>query len=223
LIHYHGTPITPIKALETMVGEHFCVSYARPDDLKRCLKIGQSVMLDNGAFSAKTRGLEFDAQGFYKWVDPLLGHPHWAVVPDVIDGSVEQQKEMVKTWPFRKEFGIPVWHLGLPIEYLLDLCNDWGRVCLGSAGEYWQLGTPKWHGRMNEALNALTHTYGKLPWLHGLRMLGQTEYPLASADSTHLAQNHSKKDYCAGCFAKRINANNPKTNWEQLPLQEVLC
>jgi hypothetical protein len=33
MIHYHGTPITPIKAIETMGGKHFCVSYARPDDL----------------------------------------------------------------------------------------------------------------------------------------------------------------------------------------------
>ena len=35
MIHYHGTPISPIKAIETMGGKHFCVSYARPDDLKR--------------------------------------------------------------------------------------------------------------------------------------------------------------------------------------------
>ena len=53
-------------------------------------------MLDNGAFSTKTRGLEFNLTGFYEWVEPLLAHPHWAVVPDVIDGTVEQQKEMVK-------------------------------------------------------------------------------------------------------------------------------
>ena len=91
MIHYHGTPISPIKAIQTMAGKNFCISYARPDDLQRCLQIGQSLMLDNGAFSAKTRGLEFNLTGFYKWVEPLLAPPHWAVVPDVIDGTVEQQ------------------------------------------------------------------------------------------------------------------------------------
>ena len=108
MIHYHGTPISPMKAIETMGGKHFCVSYARPDDLKRCLRIGQSLMLDNGAFSAKTRGLPFDRDGFYAWVEPLLVHPHWGVVPDVIDGSEDEQRQMVKSWPFRKEMGIPV-------------------------------------------------------------------------------------------------------------------
>lgn len=223
MIHYHGTPISPIKAIQTMAGKNFCISYARPDDLQRCLQIGQSLMLDNGAFSTKTRGLEFNLIGFYKWVEPLLAHPHWAVVPDVIDGTVEQQKEMVKTWCFRKEFGIPVWHLGLPISYLLELCDQWGRVCFGSAGEYWQIGTTKWCGRMDEAFNALVKTYGRqIPWVHGMRMLGQTGYPLASADSTNVALHHAEHIECAGCMAKRIDAKNPPTLWQEKPLQENL-
>jgi hypothetical protein len=180
-------------------------------------------MLDNGAFSAKTRGLPFDINGFYEWVEPLLAHPHWAVVPDVIDGTVEQQKEMVKTWPFRKEFGIPVWHLGMPISYLLELSDIWGRVCFGSSGEYWQIGTPKWSGKMDEAFNVLTKTFGKLPWIHGLRMLGLSAgpWPLASADSTNVALHHAEGVICAGCMAKRIDSINPPSLWEQKPLQET--
>ncbi len=131
MIHYHGTPITPNKSLEALKGEHFCVSFFRPDNLKNCLRIGQSVMLDNGAFSAKTLRVPFNRDGFYEWLEPILGHPHWAVVPDVIDGSVEQQREMVKSWPFGKQFGIPVWHLGLSLDYLLELVDEWGKVCLG--------------------------------------------------------------------------------------------
>lgn len=222
MIHYHGTPITPLIALDSMVGQHFCVSYFRPDSLRKCLQIGQSIMFDNGAFSCKTRGVPFDLDGFYEWVDPLLGHPHWAVVPDVIDGTVEQQKEMVKTWPFPKSLGIPVWHLGLPIDYLLELADQWGKVCFGSAGEYWQVGSPKWSARMDEAFNALDRTFNRLPWVHGLRMLGQTEYPLASADSTNVAVNHSGNAFCAGCMAKRVNANNPAGKWVQRLEQEVL-
>ena len=226
MIHYHGTPISPIKAIETMGGKHFCVSYARPDDLKRCLSIGQSLMLDNGAFSAKTRGLQFDRNGFYEWVEPLLAHPHWAVVPDVIDGREDEQREMVKSWPFRKEMGIPVWHLGLPISYLIELCDAWGRVCFGSAGEFWQIGTSKWCHRMDEAFNALVKTYGRqIPWVHGMRMLGQSSgpWPLASADSTNVALHHAEHLECAGCMAKRIDSVNPPSTWNKQPLQEVLC
>ena len=215
-----------MKAIETMGGKHFCVSYARPDDLKRCLRIGQSLMLDNGAFSAKTRGLPFNRDGFYEWVEPLLAHPHWAVVPDVIDGSEEEQRQMVKSWPFRKEMGIPVWHLGLPISYLIELCDVWGRVCFGSAGEFWQIGTTKWCHRMDEAFNALVNTYGRqIPWVHGMRMLGQSSgpWPLASADSTNVALHHAEHLECAGCMAKRIDSTNPLANWKIQPLQEVLC
>ena len=226
MIHYHGTPISPMKAIETMGGKHFCVSYARPDDLKRCLKIGQSLMLDNGAFSAKTRGLPFDRDGFYAWLEPLLAHPHWAVVPDVIDGTENEQRKMVKSWPFRKEMGIPVWHLGLSISYLIELCDAWGRVCFGSAGEFWQIGTTKWCHRMDEAFNALVNAYGRqIPWVHGMRMLGQSSgpWPLASADSTNVALHHAEHLECAGCMAKRIDSTNPPTNWKIQPLQEVLC
>lgn len=225
MIHYHGTPITPKHALESMAGQHFCISYFRPDNLKTCLRIGQSLMFDNGAFSCKTRGIPFDLNGFYEWVDPLLAHPHWAVVPDVIDGSVEQQKEMVKTWPFPKTYGIPVWHLGLPIKYLLFLCDEWGRVCIGSSGEYWQVGSSKWAARMDETFNALHHAYGqRLPWTHGLRMLGQglEQWPLSSADSTNVALNHGRQIECAGCMAKRINSENPPTLWKPRPLQETI-
>ena len=225
MIHYHGTPITPKLALESMAGQHFCVSFARPDSLKTCLRIGQSLMLDNGAFSAKTRGAAFDLHGFYAWIDPLLAHPHWGVVPDVIDGSVKQQREMVKTWPFPRALGMPVWHLGLPIDYLLELVDDWGRVALGSSGQYWQVGSPAWAGRMDEAFNALARAHARLPWTHGMRMLGQgtEQWPLSSADSTNVALHHAEQRVCAGCMAKRINAQNPPTAWEPRATQELLC
>jgi hypothetical protein len=226
MIHYHGTPITPRAQLERMAGRLFCVSYASQQDLATCKRIGQGVMLDNGAFSAKTRGLPFDRDGFYEWVEPHLAHPHWAVVPDVIDGTVEQQREMVASWPFRQSLGIPVWHLGLPIEYLLEVAEDWGRVCCGSAGQYWQIGTPAWCSRMDEAFNAMVRVFGaQIPWVHGLRMLGQAEgpWPLASADSTNVGRNFKDGVICAECMAQRIDSINPPTLWAPLPIQEALC
>lgn len=206
-----------------MAGQNFCISFARPDNLKRCLQIGQSLMFDNGAFSSFTRGAPFDPNAFYEWLEPIIGHPHWAVVPDVIDGTLEQQKEMVKTWPYPKNFGIPVWHLAMPIDYLLELSDDWGRVCLGSSGEFWQVGSVKWERRMDEAFNALSKRK-YLPWTHGLRMLsmGLERWPLSSADSTNVAVNHSGQNSCAGCMAKRINAQNTSNRWKKTSTQESL-
>ena len=38
-----------------LAGKNFCVSFAKPQDVKTCHAIGQSVMLDNGAFSVWKR------------------------------------------------------------------------------------------------------------------------------------------------------------------------
>lgn len=223
-MHYHGTPISPREQLLRMAGRNFCVSKARPDDLKPCLLIAQSIMFDNGAFSAKTRGEELDEPALYAWLEPMLAPPHWAVVPDVIDGSVEQQRELALRWPFRRDLGAPVWHLGLPIDYLLELCEAWPRVCLGSAGEFWEIGTPRWCARMDEAFNALVRRHRVLPWIHGLRMLGQTDggWPLASADSTNVGQNFKRDGGCAECKAAKLDAQQPAPSWSPRMVQGPL-
>lgn len=215
LLHYHGTPLTPRAELLTMAGEHFCVSYWTPQDIDTCIRIGQSVMLDNGAFSAFTRGVPFDAVGFARWVEQYLGHPHWAVIPDVIDGTVEQQRGMRTEWPHPKELSAPVWHLGLPIDYLLELVDEYPRVCFGSTAQYWQIKSPAWCARMDEAFNALASRRRWLPWIHGLRMLdlGGSEYPLASADSVNVARNFKDSGTPPKLMAKRIDARNTPARW----------
>lgn len=70
MIHYHGTPLTPRSELYKLAGKHFCVSYAHPGDADVCAMIGQSVMFDNGAFSAFTKDRAFDAPGYYRWLEP---------------------------------------------------------------------------------------------------------------------------------------------------------
>jgi hypothetical protein len=87
-IHYHGTPITPNRVMLEMAGAHFCVSHAAPAQVKLCHEIGQSVMLDNGAFSVWKRGHEPDWSAYYEWCDRWLDYPTtWAVIPDVIVGD----------------------------------------------------------------------------------------------------------------------------------------
>src|SRR4051812_1426910 len=97
VIHFHGTPFSPRSALMQLAGKHFCVPFSDGRDADTCVKIGQSCMFDNGAFSAFTRGAPLDVCAYYKWLEPRLAHPHWAVVPDIIDGEVEEQRAQIAT------------------------------------------------------------------------------------------------------------------------------
>lgn len=228
VIHYHGTPITPKAQLLRMGGRHFCVPYPRPDSLQICLQIGQSLMFDNGAFSIWRRGGAMDQNAYYRWLDPILTPPHWAVIPDVIDGPLEEQQRMRATWP-RETFGYqncaPVWHLHLPLAELLWLTEAYPRVCIGSSGQYRDPGTPAWCGRMDQIFNTLAKRGGPMPWIHGLRMLGQHDggWPLASADSTNVAQNFKRDTGCAECKASTIDARQPVAHWTPRPEQMELC
>lgn len=214
-IHYHGLPLTPEVMLLDLAGRHVCISYAtqRPRQVEICLRRMQGIMFDNGAFSAYQAGVPFDVPGFYKWVDQLLGHPHWAVIPDVIDGTVEQQRGLVRSWPFPRELGAPVWHLAAPIDYLLELADSWPRICLGSSGAYWQVGSPAWCKRMDEATEALFKRRTRAPWLHGLRMMAQAgkRWPVASVDSVNVALNYKDREEMPGFMAQRIDSVNNAT------------
>lgn len=224
-ISFHGTPITPAAQLARLQGEHFCVSFYRPDNADVCETIGASVLWDNGAFSAYTKGITVDERALFDWLEPRLYHPHRAVVLDVIGGPVEQQRQAVKRWPFPRDLSWPVWHLDKPLDYLSELCDGgWSGVCLGSAGEYWQIGSVAWERRMDQLFAHLARR-GRMPWLHGLRMLGQVRsWPLASADSTNLAQNYARDTGCAHCKAiqiKRSQHGRPKPKPVTIDMFEV--
>lgn len=213
-IHYHGTPLTPRIDLMKMAGKHFCVSFANPGDAEWCLQHGQSVMWDNGRFTAFTQGKPVDDAKLYAWLESRLGHPHWAVVPDVIDGTVEQQRDLVKQWPFPKHLGAPVWHMGLDFDYLIDLADVWPRICFGSSGAYWQVGSPAWERRADEAFNHLERR-GLRPWVHmlrGLAMCGD-RWPFASADSVNVARNFKDTPICPERMARRIDAVQCPVRW----------
>lgn len=224
MIHYHGTPISPRSKLLEMQGRHFCVSFAHPWDLETCLQIGQSLMMDNGAFTAYTKGKPMNKSGFYAWCEEYLAHPNWAVIPDVIGGSVEEQRSYMKDWPFPKDLSAAVWHLNLPLDWLLELSDTYGRVCLGSCGEFWQIGTRKWEQRMEQIFELLTKTRRHLPWIHGMRMLGQSngKWPLASADSSNIARHHAELNLSPEVMANRIDAVQPERKWKPSPQIDLL-
>lgn len=223
MIHYHGTPLTPRRELLKMAGKHFCVSFAHPNDADWCLRNGQSVMWDNGAFSAYTKGKPIDPMKFADWVEPKLGHPHWAVVPDVIGGDVEDQRAASKDWPHPKELSAPVWHLNLPIDWLIELADNWPKICFGSSGAYWQVGSESWARRCDEAFNALERR-GLRPWVHMLRGLALSGdvWPFASADSVNVARNYKDTNACPERMARRIDSVQCPVKWEIRPSQSEM-
>ena len=221
MLHYHGTPITPRSELMKMAGRSFCVSFAHPADAEWCSAHGQSVMFDNGAFSLFTKGKQPDWTKFYAWVEPRIGGAHWAVVPDVIGGTVKQNAKLIKQWPLRKDCAAVVWHLDEGIEHLLRLSDmGFGKVCFGSSGAYWQVGSDAWERRVDEAFNALSKN-GPIPWVHmmrGLSMAG-SRWPFASADSVNVGRNFKDQKICPDAMARRIDAVQCPVKWEIRPEQ----
>lgn len=220
-IHYHGTPLTPRSELEKMAGKHFCVSFAHPSDADWCAAHGQSVMWDNGAFSLHTKGKAVDWSRFYEWVGPRLGHPHWAVIPDVIDGDVDDNLALIRQWPHPRELSAVVWHMAEPIDHLLSLSEmGFAKLCFGSSGAYWQVGSDRWARRCDEAFNALERR-GLRPWVHMLRGLALCgdHWPFASADSVNVARNFKNTSACPEHMARRIDAIQCPHRWSMRPEQ----
>lgn len=221
MIHYHGTPLTPRSEMLKMAGKHFCVSFANPADADWCLANGQSVMLDNGAFTAYKRGGELNMTAYAAWLEPRLGHPHWAVIPDQIGGDEDTQRAMITAWGREPSWLFaPVWHMGLSIDWLLELTDKWPRVCFGSSGDVWQVGSAAWERKADTAFNALAQR-GNLPWVHMLRGLAMSgdKWPFASADSVNVARNFKDTGTCPERMARRIDAVQCPISWARRPEQ----
>lgn len=215
-IAYHGTPITPNAVLLSLAGKHFCVSHMRPDQVETCHRIGQSVMLDNGAFSKWKSGKAVDWPAYYEWCDRWLDYPTtWAVIPDEIEAGSQEQDALIREWPHGQR-GAPVWHLDEPIERALRLADEWPRVCFGANGEFAAIPSEAFQARMDEVWNELGKRHQRMPWVHMLRgmQLLTWRWPFASVDSTDVAQNHHLPHRDARKMADRWDAAQCPPTWE---------
>lgn len=202
MIHYHGTPCGgPRQDVQRFLsGRHALIPFPRPEDLGTAAEVCQSMMFDNGAFTAWKSGKPVaDWNPYYEWVGDWMQHPafDWAIIPDVIDGTEEDNDALVAEWP-HEQYGAPVWHLHESLERLVRLASEWRVVCLGSSGDYSEPGSESWKERIAEAMDAVCDPMG-MPFckLHGLRMLDPaifTMLPLSSADSTNAVRNSCNYD-----------------------------
>jgi hypothetical protein len=224
LIHYHGTPISPVEALYQLTGKHFCVSHAAPQDIARVHQIGQSVMLDNGAFSAWKVGHVPSWPAYYAWCERWLASPStWAVIPDQIEAGAQMQDALLREWPHGHK-GAPVWHMDEPIDRLLRLVDEWPRVCMGSTDQYAVILSPAWERRMDAAWNRIAAGRRFLPVVHMLRgmQLSGRRWPFASVDSTDVGRNHNRAQNTPRGMADRWDAIQPPMAWHHRVEQEDL-
>jgi hypothetical protein len=193
--HYHGTPITPDEvAIRVLRGRHAFISFADSRSLGIVQEFCQSFARDNGAFTMWRQGITVDWQDYFKWVDGIKNWPafDWAVIPDVIEGSEDENDQLIDDWPFPGQ-GVPVWHFHESLDRLRRLSTGFQRVALGSSGAFDKPNTTQWWMRMNQAMSAVCDDQGyPITKLHGLRMLNPEIFryvPLSSADSTNVVQN----------------------------------
>ena len=181
--------------VRSFAGKHAMVSFAHPEQIELAAEICQSVVLDNGAFSAWKAGQPFDFEGYHDWAAKWVLHPavDWCVIPDVIDGSEAQNDALLRDWKLPVAVSVPVYHMHESLERLERLAAEYPRVALGSSGEFAMVGTEEWWLRIADMMDVVCDSEGRpRVKLHGLRMLDPgvfSKLPLASADSTNVARN----------------------------------
>lgn len=240
MIHYHGLPITPDTVAEVVLrAGHAFVSFAHPGQLGLAVAACQSFAIDNGAFSAwKAQRPIADWAEYYAFAASAKRQPacDFAVIPDTITGSEADNDALVDEWPLPRWFGAPVWHLHESFARLERLAMDWPRVCLGSSGQFAQIGTEGWWRRMHQAMRVVCDDDGRpVCRLHGLRMLDPavfSRFPFASADSTNIGRNIGldvkwrgpyappTKESRAQLMRARIESVNAPATYDFMPHQE---
>lgn len=205
MIHYHGTPMGGKRedVSRFLRKRHALISFFRTEDLGTAAMVCQSFCIDNGAFSAWRQGHTVrNWLTYYAFLEGIYRHPgfDFAIVPDVIDGSEEENDALLAEWPSYIE-GAPVWHMHESLGRLERLARGWTRICIGSSGEFSRVGSWRWWERMNQAMEVVTTDGYPICKLHGLRMLDVRVFsrlPLSSADSTNAARNGARKAKQAG-------------------------
>jgi hypothetical protein len=174
---------------------HGMVSFEHPEQIEIAAEVCQSVVLDNGAFSAWKQKKPHDFEGYAVWAATWLRHPavEWCVIPDVIDGDEDANNALLADWPLARSVSVPVYHMHESLHRLAYIASQFPRVALGSSGQYADPGSADWWVRIAEMMAVICDEDGMpITKLHGLRMLDPVIFshlPLSSADSCNVARN----------------------------------
>lgn len=208
MIHYHGTPISGslVSSTRLLASRFAMVSFARPDQLSLVLEVCKGFALDSGAFSFWKRGEPIDWDLYRSFVFEHYQHPgyQFSLIPDVIGGSDEENDELLKQYPLPG--GVPVFHQNESLARLKRLVEYYPTVALASTETH--IPSYSFDSWMIDCMRVICDEKGKPRCkIHGLRMLNPkifTGYPLASADSTNVAQNCNNLTQWSGPY-KPVN------------------
>ncbi len=218
MVHYHGCRLSGdrLTTIRAMRSKHAFVSYADSADIGII-----------AAFSAWKSGKPFDIAGYALFIEQWHRHPSfdWYAIPDVIDGSENDNRVMRAAWmnhcpegAWNK--GVPVWHMHESLEELEYLVKAYERIAIGSSGQYATIGNHDWWGRISEALDVICDNKGRPKTkLHGMRMLDPTIFshiPFSSADSTNVARNCGIDKAWNGPYAPKTNESRAMVMMERI-------
>ena len=215
---YHGTPLTPNAVFDEVApGRNMLIPFPNPQNLHRAIRMCDKVIVDNGAFTLWRKGGEIDWNKYYAWLQPFKHNIEFFFIPDVIDGSEEDNDYLIVDYFERKETrGVPIWHINESFGRLERLMDSFDYIAIGSAGKFAQLGTPQWFNQMDKAMRVICDEdgYPKVK-IHMLRCLDPklfTQFPFESGDSTALAQNHKRDGHWN--ILKRLEKYNSPVRYE---------
>ena len=104
MIAYHGGPFSDLTIAAGIWRKHHAmISCARNEQIGIAAEYAPSFTLDNGAFSLWRAGQRRLAwESYYRWVEVWRNYPgfDFAMIPDVIDGSEEENDDLLAEWPF---------------------------------------------------------------------------------------------------------------------------
>lgn len=213
MIRYHGGPITPDRAaIEAWRDGHAMISFANPEQISLAFEYAAEVAIDNGAFSLWGKGQSIDVDDYLKFLEVWSKHPAfgWCVIPDIIDGTEEENARLIEDWPLQNYISVPVWHMHESLDVLGWLVDDFPRVAIGSSGEYSEIGTGPWKRRMAEAMAVCCDNDGyPKTRLHGLRQMDNditSNVPYSSVDSCNIARNIGIDSAWNGTYAPASKA-----------------
>lgn len=194
--------------IRAMRARHAMLSFHDARQIEEASEVCQSIVLDNGAFSAWRQGIPYNFAGYQTWAAYWLKHPcvESAVVPDVIDATEQENDQLLSEWSLPLAVSVPRYHLHESLERLNRLCA-YPRIALGSSGQFAHPGSREWWSRLAQIMTCLCDQQGYPRCkLHGLRMLDPVIFshvPLASADSCNVARNIGIDSAWTGPYAPR--------------------
>lgn len=172
------------------------ISFYNQEQVALAFEVAQDVALDNGAFSLWKAGRgRIDIPAYTEFVEHWRRHPAfaWCVIPDIIDGTEEENNELIQKWTCQNFDSVPVWHMHESLEKLGWLVDEFPRVAIGSSGDFAKIRSKKWWPRIAEAMTVACDADGfPRTKLHGLRQLDPRVFsvvPYSSVDSCSIGRN----------------------------------